>query len=211
MTQIIPAILVHSAAEFESRLRTIEAEAPRIQIDVLDGTWQPEKSWADPGLIGQMLSPAHFELHLMVANPLQHLDAWTETTAVKMVYFHVEPVEDPKKVIEAIKFHGWQAGIAVAPETPLADVAHLLPYVDDILFLTVHPGASGRPFEQSVLEKIAECRTATPTLAITVDGALSAATIPAAKTAGATRFIVNGAIFNTPNPVAALATLAQLS
>jgi ribulose-phosphate 3-epimerase len=197
MIEIIPALLAHSAEEFESRLRAIEHTAPRAQIDILDGTWKPELSWADPMIITNILSPVDYELHLMVAHPLEHLARWEEIPAVKSVFFHVECVDHPKAVIESIRFHGWEAGIAIAPGTSFESVAEIIPYCDDVLFLTVEPGASGRPFVSSVLAKIKMCRAQFPQTPISVDGALNATTIPLCKLAGATRFIVNSGLFGT--------------
>ncbi|MCX6780748.1 MAG: hypothetical protein NT003_01375, partial [Candidatus Magasanikbacteria bacterium] len=160
MIELIPDFLVQSLEEFETRARIVESLDPIahiVHIDVLDGSWIPEKeSWADAAAIGNAMTPLTFELHLIVANPIEHLDAWFDVPAVKRVFFHLETATQPKQVIEAIRFHGWEVGVAINPETPASAVAEIAHYVDEIMCMTVKTGASGRPFEHDVLKKIEE-------------------------------------------------------
>lgn len=196
MIELIPALLCASRREFENKIRTIESFAGMVQIDVLDGTWLPEKNWADPELVAEILSPLHFEIHLMVENPILYLSRWSELPSVRRVIFHIEPVTDPKHIIEAIRFYGREVGIALSPRTPLEAIADYVPYVDEVLFLTVEPGGSGRPFVPEVVKKISAFSRANPLVPIAVDGGLSTATIPDCIAAGATRLVVNSSLFS---------------
>lgn len=210
MNEVLPAILVASQDEFEARIRAIESHSAMAHIDILDGTWRPEKTWADPRAITNILSPLHYELHLMVANPIEHLDAWTEIPAIKRVIFHYETVTQPTQIIEAIRFHGWDVVMAINPETPESVVHEYIHYVDEIMCMTVAPGAAGRPFEPSVLEKISAIAGHHPDAIIGVDGAISAETLLQCRAAGAKRFRANSSVFATEaDPIAALTALEQ--
>ena len=191
----------------------IESFAPLAQIDVIDGSWLTGETWADADDIGEIISTLRYELHLMVANPIEHLEAWTELPSLKRVIFHVETATQPKQVIEAIRYHGWDVGVALNPETPTSLVRELGQYVDEVMLMTVKPGASGRPFEHGVLKKIAELSEYDPRLIIGVDGAISAETLALCFDAGVTRARVNSSLFGTglsaANAWAALQKVAQ--
>jgi len=202
MIELLPALLTQTREEFETRVRAVENLAPMAQIDILDDTWLPGKTWADPGDISATVSPLLFELHLMVAHPVEHLEAWSELPSLKRVVFHLETALQPKQVVEAIRFYGWDVVVAINPETPAADVLEILPYVDEVMCLTVKPGASGRPFEHGVLKKIAELAANNHHAIIGVDGAITAETLPLCIAAGATRIRVNSALFGGEKSVA---------
>lgn len=202
MIELLPALLTHSRAEFETRVRAIESLAPMAQIDILDNSWLPGKTWADPDDIAAMETPLHFELHLMVTNPIEHLEQWSELPALKRVIFHLETALQPKQVIEAIRFYGWDVGVAINPETPAADVLEILPYVDEVMCLSVKPGASGRPFEHGVLKKITELAANNHHATIGIDGGVTIETLPLCIQAGATRLRVNSALFQNMDSVA---------
>ena len=196
--ELIPALLCDSRNEFEEKIRTIEPFAGMVHIDVLDGTFpETEKNWADSDLISQILSPLLFEVHLMVSEPLLHVARWCQLPSVRRIIFHVETTrEETKRMIETIRFHGRQVCVALNPETSFMAIDKTVRYVDEVLFLTVVPGASGRMFETQTLKKITTFSTIYPKMKVGVDGGISSETLPACITAGATRFRINSALFN---------------
>lgn len=194
MTELIPTILVQSKEEFEARVRKIESLAPMAQIDVIDGSWIPGETWADPDEISAIVTPLQYELHLMVAHPIEHLDAWTELPSLKRVFFHIETATQPKQVIEAIRFHGWEVGIVLNPETPVSAVHDFAPYVDEVMFMTVKPGKNGAAFEPEVLKKIEELSNESGHELIGVDGGVSESTLAQCIDAGAGRLRVGHAL-----------------
>ena len=202
MIELLPALLTQSREEFETRVRAVENLATMAQIDILDDTWLPGKTWADPGDISSMETPLLFELHLMVAHPLEHLERWSELPSLKRIVFHLETALQPKQVVEAIRFYGWDVVVAINPETPAADVFEILPYVDEVMCLTVKPGASGRPFENDVLKKIAELAANNHHAIIGADGAITTETLALCVAAGATRVRVNSALFGSEKNIA---------
>ncbi len=212
MVDLLPALLVDSREEFETRVRAIEAFASMAQIDVIDGTWLAGETWADPSDISAIVTPLLFELHLMVAHPIEHLAAWAELPSLKRIIFHLETAEQPKQVIEAIRFHGWDVGVAINPETPAAAVHDILPYVDEVMCMTVKPGASGRPFEHGVVKKITELAAHNMHAVIGADGAISRETLPLCVDAGATRVRVNSSLFNAKvSPLDAWTALERIA
>ncbi len=197
--EIIPALLCDSRPEFEEKIRVLETFAGMVQIDVLDGSWlDGQKSWADKDYISEILSPLLFEVHLMVTQPLIQIPRWCQLPSVRRIIFHIETMSDPtetKRTIEAIRFHGREACVALNPETSFRVIDTTVRYVDEVLFLTVQPGASGRTFEQPVLKKISEFSKIYPKIKVGVDGGISDTTILPCITAGVSRLVVNSALF----------------
>ncbi len=203
MIEIIPALLCESQEEFIQKTKIIEPFALFAQIDVMDGSWlDGKKTWCDIDSISETISPLLYEIHFMVRDPMEKLSKWAAIPAVKRVIFHFETVTQPKQIIEAIRYHGMEAVLAVNPETAFDEVAEFVPYVDEVMIMTVKPGASGRPFERGVLEKISRCADAGHGIIVGVDGAISVETIPDCVAAGATRLRVNSSLFKATIPPA---------
>ncbi len=195
--QIIPALFARDAHEFTTQVRAIEPFAPFAHIDIIDGTWLgAAHTWADPYEIGELLSPLQYELHLMVADPLALLTAWESVPAVKRIIVHIEVTPNPRETINVIRFHGWEAVIAINPTTALDAALAYEEYADETMFMGVAPGDTGRPLDERVLSKMKTFAHAAPHAVIGVDGAVTEETLPRFITAGAKRVRVHSALFN---------------
>ena len=76
--EILPSLLVESAAEFERCLRLVEHDCETVHVDILDGSMFGNTSWHDVRAIAAMRTNVKYELHLMVENPLPIIEAWHE-------------------------------------------------------------------------------------------------------------------------------------
>lgn len=200
--EIIPAIFAQDVSDFESQMRAIEPHVPLAHIDVIDGTWIAGHTWADPFEIGEMISPLHYELHLMVADPFAHLATWENIPAVKRIIAHIEVTANPRDLISAIRFHGWEAALAINPDTVLDSVLAYEEYADEIMFMAVQPGATGRTCDTQVTQKIRTFCAAAPHAIVGVDGCVNEQTVPTFTHAGARRLRVHSALFAGPNQLA---------
>lgn len=212
---IIPAILAKDQTEFETRLRAAEAFTDIVQIDILDNTFVPFSSWADPAIIKTLDTPLRFELHLMVEDVEKYLNLWSPIPNVARAIFHVEACngrdDDAGDLLGTIAFYGWDAGLAINPETPIDKIAPFVDKIDTALFLGVNPGQSGQPFQPAVIEKIRAFKAAHPNSpSVAVDGGVNADTIPTLKAAGAETFCVASAIFGAGDPKATFEKLKSL-
>lgn len=219
--QIIPAILAKTQKEFIDKLKIAADLNDWAQIDIMDGTFVPQSSWADPEIISRILSqyePAKkikFDLHLMTDNPTLKLPAWSSIENVGRATAHIEAFKNPnaadggvREFIEACKSSGWEAGIALNPETEIGTLKNFLKHIDFVLFLGVHPGASGQKLLDTVPEKIIrfkelclQSKTRCPRIGI--DGGVNKNTIKKLEDAGAEYFFAASAIFEASNPKAA--------
>ena len=75
MIQIIPSLLVPDKQTFLRELRGLKDSVKMLQIDIADGVFVPDKTWADPTVIKNHLE-IDCELHLMVADPLSVAKTW---------------------------------------------------------------------------------------------------------------------------------------
>ena len=82
-----------------------------------------------------------------------------------------------------------RVGLVLNPETPVSRITHVLPYLDQVLIMTVNPGFYGSPFLPKMLKKVTALRTHYPTLDIEVDGGIPPETISMVYTAGANLFV----------------------
>ncbi|MDP3985148.1 MAG: ribulose-phosphate 3-epimerase [bacterium] len=215
MSEILPAILVPDALKFKEKIDILEGHADAVQIDIMDGAFVPHTTFADPAAILAFHSSLQHELHLMVNDPAPYLRAWSVVPSVIRAIIHAEIDRPLAPLLETIKENGWEAGIALNPETPWEAIDEFISQLDTVLVMTVHPGKSGQPFAEAVVEhhllaKIADLHQAHPGLVIGVDGGVNAETLPLLLEAGATRFIVGSGIWNTPDPAATLSQLQKI-
>lgn len=205
MTKIIPAILAKSKEKFLSKLELVRDFAPEVQVDVMDGLFVDNTTWADTEEIAKMPLPA-YEVHLMVRNPKAVVSAWAKAGARRII-FHFEAAEDALEVIREIKSLGCEAGIAINPETQVELIADLLGELDVVLVMGVEPGWSGQEFQAVITQKVAQIRGINSKIGIEVDGGVSVENASVLARAGATGLVVASAVFSAPSPKAAYENL----
>ncbi len=211
---IIPAILVNNFSDFEEQAKKLSF-APLIQIDVMDGSFVDNISFTEIEKINGLNLTTGWELHLMVQHPLEEITKWANVKNIKRAIFHIEGEDNPLSTINAIKQNGWEAGIALNPDTSERE---LLPYISSLdiaLFMTVYPGQQGAPFVPEVQEKIVNFRKTLESketeLTIAVDGAVNKNNILEIKNWGVNNFCVGGAISRATDPKAAYEELTNLT
>ncbi|MFQ6037725.1 MAG: ribulose-phosphate 3-epimerase [Candidatus Aminicenantales bacterium] len=186
MTKIIvPAVIARDQDELDGILSRIADHAQLIQLDVMDGRFVPNHSLDfDFQLPGKKYA---YEAHLMVQDP----ELWVEKYAerVDTIIAHLEATRDPAALIEEIKRRSKRAALALNPETGIERIMDHLEALDQVLVMTVHPGAYGSPFLPEMREKIRRLRRLRPFLDIEVDGGIKPDTIALVDAAGANMFV----------------------
>jgi ribulose-phosphate 3-epimerase len=207
--EIIPAILVKTPEDAEARLAIAKKRTRFVQLDVLDHTLVPNRSWHDPKHAARWPTSPSLELHLMVRDPKTVAEAWRHVPAVKRIIWHVEAPIDHAHLIAWAKKQGWQAGLAQNPDTPTAALVPFLRLVDTVLVMGVTPGWSGQPFQPAAYRHLEELHKLAPKLPLGVDGGVTARNIPALRRRGATRLCLASAIFSKADPSSALQRLVS--
>ena len=194
--EIIPSILTQSEQEFSGQIAAIQRNVSMVQIDIADGDFVPNQTWADPDVIAEMLE-IDVELHLMVRDPLAVLQKWEGIQQVKRVIIHAEAVKQNMEAIftEVEQLYDWQRMVAINPKTQIAELEGVLGNVFGVMFLGVEPGFQGQEFDSSILKKIEELRSQETGHFISVDGGVNLDTIDDLVKAGVDAVCPGSAIF----------------
>lgn len=193
-TEIIPSILVHTEEEFTSAIKAVSQSVSMVQIDIADGVFVPNTTWAEPDLIADILD-IDCELHLMTSFPLEEVRNWEFVDQVKRVFVHYESTNDIGHTVNAIHSYGWQVGIALNPDTDVHVIDDYKEEIDAVLLMGVIPGFQGQEFIKETLDKIKKLRQTYPSLYISIDGAVNESTIEDIVKSGASAVCPGSAIF----------------
>jgi len=209
LTRIVPALLSDDAQTFETLVRQTEGFTDYAQFDIMDGEFVPSNS-----IVCDHISALHtklrWEAHLMVMYPENHLEAFRQAGAEKAV-FHFEATPSPLTVIARARSLGLEVGLAVNPESTVSDIITLVPVVDSVLFLTVHPGFYGAKFLPEVLDKVVELRSYLPNVEIGVDGGIKENNVLEVARLGVDVIYVGSAISLQPDPAESFRHLQALA
>lgn len=199
--RIGPSVLSADFLRLGEQLAEIErAGADYLHFDVMDGRFVPNVSIGLPILEATRRGTTlPIDVHLMVVEP----ERWVEDFAAAgadVLTFHAEGVTHGHRLAEAISALGKEVGLAINPATPLSAVEEMLPYVDQVLVMTVNPGFGGQSFIPGMLGKIERLRAmieqARPDCVIQVDGGINPETIADVVAAGATSVVAGSAVIN---------------
>ncbi len=191
--EIVPAILVKTRAEFARKIALVAPYVKRVQIDIMDGKFVPNKTLdvldfppIPDGLI--------VEYHLMVENPLDYVKKIGKKGAIYEL--HVESLKDVGKAIAEVKKMGGKVALAISPDTLAEEVLPYLSEIEHVLVMTVYPGFSGQSYLARMEGKM---RTLSEAGAVVeVDGGIGIGTARAAAKAGATLLGAASGIFAAP-------------
>jgi ribulose-phosphate 3-epimerase len=194
----VPAILTDKTPALADMLQRAEAFTDWVQVDIMDGRFVPSYSIGSHD-IAAIKTKLRWEAHIMVQQPEHYLEGFKQAGAQRVI-FHYESDESPQQVIEKAKNIGIGIGIALNPETDPDDIEPLLPDLECVLFMAVHPGFYGSKFIPEVLDKIAAFRHKHPDIEIGVDGGIKADNIVQVAQSGVDSICVGSAIFLSGNP-----------
>ncbi len=202
---VIPAILAHSEETFRAKIERVRPLGVMVQIDVMDGTFVDNTSWADPALVPDILAGLPFEVHLMTDHPERHIVEWLHAGAER-IWFHIEATTDPHAVITAAGGDVGKIGVALNPGTPCSVLNSTIRALQRVLVMGVEPGWSGQTFKPEALEHIAMIAKNCPETHIVVDGGVNEVNVASIRAAGAHEVVVGSALTDAEDPRAAYET-----
>lgn len=192
---IIPAILVNNEKDFFDQTTAIENYIDLVQLDISDGIFTPNKTWADPEVIKKLDLNIDLELHLMVEHPLAELKKWIGVEQVRRVLVPYEGKDDLMSVIDFIDEQGWEKGIVLNPETSVSVLDEYLDNFTHVLFMSVVPGSQGQKFIPETINKIIAFKQNNPEHFVEVDGGVNEETLSMIIKTGVDGLCIGGAIF----------------
>ncbi|KKW42750.1 MAG: Ribulose-phosphate 3-epimerase [Candidatus Magasanikbacteria bacterium GW2011_GWA2_56_11] len=192
--EIIPSLLVNSQEKFFAGLLGLGDCVRMLQIDIADGEFVPNVTWADPGIIAPRLR-LECELHLMVKDPVGVAEKWRAVTQVKRVLFHYEASPDIPAVLQKLKTFGWEVSLVLNPETPLEAIEPYLSQIQGIMLMGIIPGFQGQPFIPATYERARRSKLMYPSHYLEIDGGVNENTIPGFIAAGVDAVCPGSAVF----------------
>ena len=203
---IMPSILAADMGRLAEECRRAEAAgADALHVDIMDGHFVPNLSMGpDVVKMARKAVKLPLDTHLMVTHPQNLTGAFIEAGANPLL-IHVEAQCDVRAVLQDIRRQGVKPGLTLNPETPVEAVYPFLVDVNEVLFMSVHPGYGGQAFIPQVLPKIAALRRRAPELDISIDGGINRETTIAAAEHGVNTFVAGTYLFGAPDMQAEIA------
>ncbi len=201
---IVPSILSADFGRLDEEVKAAAAAgADWLHLDVMDGHFVPNLT-IGPAVVAAIrrATTLPLDVHLMITDPARYAPRFIDAGA-DWISIHGETGPTAAGVLADIRARGARPAMAINPETPLATVAEMLPALDMLLVMSVHPGFGGQAFIPEALPKLEEARRRRHELGasylIEVDGGITIENVGAAARAGADVIVAGTAIFGAPD------------
>lgn len=185
---ILPSTLCFNMRRPETYTLFKSGGISMIHVDIMDGFYV-DRIAGGINEIKQIKSKttSHLHVHLMTESPsvwaAEAIAAGADTVIVSTNTSGV------RAALREIKAAGRRAGIALNPDSSISILKPILRDIDEVMVMSVAPGAAGQPFDSNALKKIAALSATRKKynlkFTISVDGGINAETAPECWAAGA--------------------------
>ncbi|HOT23110.1 MAG TPA: ribulose-phosphate 3-epimerase [Thermoleophilia bacterium] len=212
-THVAPSILSADFVRLGADVEAVLAAGARVvHVDVMDGHFVPNIT-IGPAVTAAVAPLAHgagalVDVHLMIERPERYVQEFVAAGA-DIVTVHQEASPHLHRTLAAIRDAGAAAGVSVNPATPVETLAEARHHCDLVLVMSVDPGFGGQRFIPSSLDKLRRARAMLPpSVALEVDGGVSAANAADLVAAGANLLVAGSGVFDGRDPAARFRELA---
>lgn len=163
-----------------------------VHWDATDGRFAAPggfSSDAATALLGQVKG-LYSEAHLMVNEPLGHIDRWAEFCSTIAVPWEIT---DPWSSLRRIEERGARPALAVSLETPLERIPS---GSFDVLVMAITPGQAGAPFDDRAVDRVSTLRARGCHEWVGVDGGVGPEQFARLGLAGANWIVSGSSLFN---------------
>ena len=206
MVSIAPSMLGADFGEMRKAAEMVASHSSYLHMDVMDGHFVPNLTMG-PDLVKSLKGIAPLDVHLMVTDPSDFINDFTEAGA-EIISIHVE-ANNPDKALKLIKEKGLKAGIALNPSTPEDSIEPFVEEADIILVMSVEPGYCGQSFHKKAIDRVKNYKEKYPDKIIEVDGGVGPENSRVLREAGADILVAGSAIFGSDNPIETMNLMIQ--
>ena len=165
-----------------------------IHIDVMDGLFVPNTKFSIEEIKEiNNVSNKKLDIHLMVENPIIYIEK-LHNMNINNITIHIEIDKDIDNLIDKIHSLGYQARLAISPNT---NVELLYPYlnkVEGILIMSVNPGKGGQEFMPNTLSRAEYIKKINNNLSLEIDGGVNNTNVYLIKDSGIDTIVVGSYI-----------------
>ena len=177
-----------------------------VHVDVMDGCFCPQLT-VGPAYVKGLRTPLLKDVHLMITEPLDKLDAYAAAGA-DILTVHVESTVHIHRVLQRLgglenanrPGEGIVRGLALDPGTPLEWLEPLLDELDLVTILAIDPGWGGQKFAPATLDRVARTKrliaAAGKEILVCVDGGVTKDNIAGIAAGGADLVVTGSAVFD---------------
>ena len=155
-----------------------DTDADYIHVDIMDGKFVSNKTmpFKEMRHISDF-TDKRLDVHLMVEDASKYIPLYAELNA-EYITLHIEIDEDIESDLKLIKSFGIKAGLSIKPDTKVSELVPYLPYIDQVLIMSVEPGKGGQQFIKETPSKIEKIKKIiNNNIMIEVDGGINNNTI----------------------------------
>ena len=214
MIKVAPSILSADFSKLgEEIMKTDQAGADMIHIDVMDGHFVPNLTLGAPIVKAlRTVTKLPFDVHLMINNPENLIDDFIAAGA-DIITIHIEAANHLHRLVQKVKSSGVKVAVSLNPATPLNTLEEILPELDMVLLMSVNPGFGGQSFIPATLNKIARLKEMIDAkklkIDIQVDGGINLETAPKVIKHGANILVAGSAVYGSNDIKGTIAQLKQ--
>jgi ribulose-phosphate 3-epimerase len=215
MSIIAPSLLAANFLKLEDECKMLnESEADWFHLDIMDGRFVPNISFG-PMIVEfvRKTTKKPCDVHLMIVEPEKYAEAFKKAGA-DFLSVHIEACPDLKKNIEQIKSLGMKPGVAISPDTPIADLSDILSSIHHVCFMSVYPGYGGQKFIPQSIERIKQLRKMIDekdlNVLIEIDGGVTLENASSIVAAGADVLVAGNTVFKSVDPKAIISQLKAM-
>jgi len=152
--KIAISYLSSNNTEIETIKKINQTDADYLHVDLMDGQFVSKKNFEIEDLLKKLSkNKLPLDIHFMTYKPDLYFDYFLPFKP-DFITFHYEAVEDIYRMINEVKRINAKVGIAIKPETKVTDLIPYLDKIDQVLVMSVNPGAGGQTFISNSLNRI---------------------------------------------------------
>jgi ribulose-phosphate 3-epimerase len=181
-------------------LQSVEKYCDAYHFDIMDGHYVPYLLFGSDIVAAlRPLTSKPFDIHLMVNNPDELVDAFIEAGG-DIFILHAETCNDICKTARYLKTKGKKVGLALKVNESCEDVLKYISEIDYIVVMGTEIGIKGVSLHPQTYERIQylkdQIQKLKPDVKIQVDGGIRRETVPKLYESGADFVTAGSLLFN---------------